>query len=271
MSAETTVPGASPAADLHERHRYGDIEVNITAATTLATTAAKAVKQTCVAQGETMACFILAWRGHDPIGLVAVTGRRREYLAAAELFIDSLGADLLAMTADSRMVRTPTNPDTGQTLRPGEISAYARAHSDKEGEVFTEVLATIVVNRAGDQGHAMNAYRVTPSPFRAGHHHLTWLDWAPDEAAPSGAIPDALAAAMGRPSLDVRYVHAGGDLDEIEQWRDEADIATLAAMHQRLGSAARMMLFAEPGTPRDQLLRSRLNPEQIRWPRDLGL
>lgn len=245
--------------------------MNITEATALASTAAKAVKEACVANGETMACFILAWRGQDPVGLVSVTGHRPEYLAAAELFIDSLGADLLAMTADSRMVQAPTHPDTGQAWRPGEISAYARAHPDKEGEVFTEVLATIVVNRAGDQGHAMSAYRVMPSPFRAGGHHLTWLEWEPEETAPGGAIPEALVAAMGRAGLDVRYVKAGGDLAEIEQWRDEADIATIAAMDQRLGSSARMLLFAEPGTPRDQLMRNRLSPEQVRWPRDLGL
>lgn len=246
--------------------------MNITDATTVATMAAKSVKEMCVSEGDAMACFVLAWRGQDPVGLVAVTGGLHDYLTAAEVFIVSLGADLLAMTTDGRMVQTPTNPDTGQGWRPGEIGAYARAHPDKEGEVFTEVLTSSVVNRAGDHSYALNAYRVTPSPFQAGHSQVTWLDWAPPEwTTLVGAVPDALVAAMGFPTLDVRYLHAVGDLAEVEQWRDEADIATVAAMNDRLGPAARTVLFAEPATARDRLLRSQLAPEQILRPRDLGL
>lgn len=183
------------------------------------------------------------------------------------------GADLVALSTDTWMTTTLTHPETGKPREPSEINIYAQAHPEKASDLFKEMLLTMVMNRAGDSAHVVQAYRTYPSPLQKGRTLIEWLDWQPPmdgDVQMDGYIPDALRSVMEEPTVDVIVAREGYPVGEVNQWRDHADLATVRSAQQKIGDDVRIMLFAEPGSDRQKLFRTRLGPGQIIEPPELG-
>ncbi len=132
---------------------------------------------------------------------------------------------------------------------------------------------TLVVNRAGDSTHVVQAYETVPSPLVRGRTEIKWLNWEPPDGDVQvcGFLPDVMTEVMMEPTLDLLLARNGYPVAQTENWRDHADLATLRSATQQLGDKGlRILLFAEPDTDRQRLFQRRLGPGQVVEPPDLG-
>jgi hypothetical protein len=188
-----------------------------------ATAQARDVKEQKVrdAQGDPdrTACTILnvvhAYRGEEPVALLMPTGEVSgdTILRAAHVAALGFGADVLAVTSEGWM---PTaghqliNPRTGRQWQRGEMQEAVEEHGALESGTMTEVLTTVVVNRAGDVAGAAQTFRVRGRTTALGiaAWDLEWTDELPPEARGKsagwgGRIPETLAEIMEEVPVDV--------------------------------------------------------------------
>jgi hypothetical protein len=216
---------------------------------------------------------IMCYRGGEPAALLSLPVARDSMLQVAHIAAKGFGPDVMAITHDSLMVsgdpKTAVNdPRTGKPWepnpgdRPGPMQTYVEEFGF-DGTVV-ECLVTYVLNRAGDSA-------VVPQPYEVEGRSVKWLPFEHAGGEYSGDVPAALIKTMESSTLDQHVPPwAFGLVDhDPERARYHLDMATLAAIEKQVDLPVSVALFAEPGSPRAQMLRSKLARSQVidpsRW------
>lgn len=210
----------------------------------------------------TLTCY----RGATPVAAVQPTGGREDYVQAARIGAYGFRADVVSLVNDSYHTTgpagqagpRPTNPITGRAWEPGEMQRVALEHDGVARGLVSEGIIVTVANRAGDLAAASIGYR------RSGAHLLWGEEDTLLDGAVSGYIPASLRALMAEPDMGtVFYRETGLDVsgEVADAW---ADVAT-ALRVTGSGRGAVVMLYAEPGTERERIVR-RAFPRSVQRP-----
>lgn len=260
--------------------RIADILERATAA--VRTTKENHVRQVKGRPGHTdIQTFIEFFRGDQMVALVTMPPDRDAMLTAALIGASGFGADSLAVSMETwghtakLQSPAPTNPDdieaaaarvlhplTGEPIKQGDLADLALNHDGIAKGWVVEGILTQVLNRAGDTATVLQPYRITGRT-------VEWLprDFDTDGTAVAGRVADALAHAMRADTIEQDMARHGVTFAslglEAERGRAHADVATVTALRERFGEHALILLAADPGTVRDQVLRERLPRSQI--------
>lgn len=223
--------------------------------------------------GSIMVCY----RGEEPVAMLVCPPNRDILLQTAHLAVRGFGPDLMSVSHDTYISVTPWNeskdPRTGQPWGvnpidgPGPLQSYVEEFG-YDGTV-ADALVTHVVNRAGYA-------KVEPHPYEVDGRCVKWLDFVPDEATYSDeGVVAALRQMMGLPTL--AQVMPG----QMPAWAAAIaamypertpwvyDMVTASVVENELPGNVRVALYAEKGSPRDQMLRKRFPRSQVvdpsRW------
>lgn len=221
---------------------------------------------------------IQAWRGDQIAAIIWSPPDRDRMLGLAHIAAIGFGADVLAVTMETYQALgdgqggKPINPTTGEQWGPGEMQQAAEEHDAVARGWITEALMTQVLNRAGDTSMVCQPYRITGRV-------VEWDDFPlPGEGDPraEGIVPDALARAMSAESIDViahrMFGHAATAGLSPERARAHQDVAVVKVIGEQYPDGdVLVLLTAEPGTVRQQVLRDRLpSSNVVRPPEDLN-
>lgn len=213
-------------------------------------------------------------RGDEPVVSIVMRPDRDEMLQVSDYAASGFGADLLALSFDTFMVsghkeENANDPRTGKHWAQGAMQTYVDEFGF-DGTVVEGIL-TMGINRAGDIRFLQQTYEV------AGRS----VHWADAEAAVdgdrmTGIVPNALRQIMLRKTLDQAFattmpqVFAKFSAADPQRARWHMDIAACEFIQSRAPSPLVMAVFAEKGSPRDQVFRRRFPRSQIIDLRDLG-
>lgn len=207
---------------------------------------------------------VACWRGDRQVALVFTHPDRDRMLDIAHMAAVGFSADVLAVTMETFSARILENPVTGEPWGHGEMAQVVEQHDGLAKGWVHEALMTQVLNRAGDV-----AGRIQPYVLDGGRT-VEWVDTPPDAegAELRGLVPDALAAAMAEPTM---LQHAGRDmmarhlLAELgaERAAAHADVGVVRVLEERYGGEVMVLLAAEPGSVREQVIRERFPRSQV--------
>lgn len=204
---------------------------------------------------------VLYWRGDERVAIAFPRQHDRDVmLDFARIGGAGFSADLVAIAFDSFIATVPTNPVTGQRWGPHEMQEVADKHFGREKGWVTDSISILAANRAGDQWMVQRNYR---EAFR----RVTWDEpqvySTTDAEGPQagGVMSDTLTDIMvTMPTIDQLAARSGATPAAFgltaEAGRDHMDCATVKMMRERdlLGA----VLFAEPGTPRAEIIQRSL-------------
>lgn len=180
----------------------------------LAHSATATKEYACRRRARTIAPFVVATRGDDPLALVTIKRHDPQViLRAAGVCANGYDADLIGLVFETWHAFVGGNPITGQPWKSGEMQLVAEQHDGIGQGIVSEAVCCMAANRAGDVG-------VRYLPFRmVGDRHVSWSDQTDDKES-VGPFIDFLSNLMLRPSAS-QYLPNTFPLD-----RDERDLAT---------------------------------------------
>lgn len=225
--------------------------------------------------GTMMFCF----RGDDPVAMMTLPPNRETLLQTAFLAARGFGPDLLAVSHDTYIAVAKDgewkDPRTGKPWAtpvgdvPGPLQTYIEEFG-YDGTVV-DCLVTHAVNRAGDAS-------VEILPYVVDGRFVRWLDLGQGldrSMYRDDGVQQALQKMMGMTTLDQvmpgllpdRVKQQATSNPEVARW--SYDMATVAIIEDGVDTRVDVRLFAEPGSPRHQLFRSKFSRSQIidpsRW------
>lgn len=224
--------------------------------------------------GTVMVCY----RGETPIAMLVSPPNRDTLLKAAHLAARGFAPDVLALTHDTYVSMAPwkeaLDPRTGKrwAANPGDGPGPLQTYVEEFGYDGTVVdcLVTHVVTRAG-------GVEVEPHPYEVDDRIVKWLDFLPDKAMYSDdGVSAALRQMMAMPTLDdvmsraeVPEWAASMAASDPERARWAYDMVTTTVIESEIGAGVRVALYAEKGSPREQMLRRKFPRSQVvdpsRW------
>lgn len=224
--------------------------------------------------GSMMVCY----RGVDPVAMLVCPPNRDVILQTAFLAIRGFGPDLAAITHDTYIATGKAgdeliDPRTGKEWAtptpdaPGPMQTYVEEFG-YDGTI-ADALVTHAVNRAGDA-------RVVPEPYVVDGRWVRWLDMGQDHDEAlyrDEGVRHALVRMMGMPTLAQVMPNVipawaqkmAAAKPEVARW--SYDMAVVTAIEEAVDSPVAVSLFAEKGSPRDQLFKSRFPKSQVIDPR----
>ena len=219
--------------------------------------------------------MIVCYRGQDPVAMLVTPPNRATLLEVAHLAARGFGPDLMALSHDTYIAVAPLaeakDPRTGKPWgrpngdEPGPLQTYVDEFG-YDGTV-SDCLVTHVVNRAGDA-------TVQPHPYEVAGRQVKWLDFIPDRAVYSDeGVQAALRQMMGMTTLaqvlpgkmPAWAVELANSDPERTRW--VYDMVTASVVGNEISGDIGVALFAERGSPRDQMFRKRFPRSQIIDPR----
>lgn len=248
----------------------------------VASATAKAVLQDMVREARgpvdfrtTMVCY----RGTAPVAMLVLPPNRDTLLQTAFLAARGFGPDVIALTHDTYMSSGP--PDEVKDPRTGQMWGIAPADGPGPMQTYVEefgydgtivdALVTHVANRAGDA-------KVELQPYAVDGRWVRWLEIGQKERGAlyrDDGVQHALLKMMGMTTLHQVMPNALPDWaakkaasnPEIAQW--SYDMATVTLIEEQVDTTVAVSLFAKPGTPRDQMFRTKFARSQVvdpsRW------
>jgi hypothetical protein len=211
---------------------------------------------------------IAVYRGLDPVAIVMVGHHERDViLSAAHVAAWGFGPDVLALLIETWCAQDDAaraNPLTGQAWGPGEMQDAVQNHGALEKGWISDALMVTVHNRAGDIAAASLPYRIV-------RHEVVWGEPLTEPDRLEGFIPEVLTQIMDEPDLTHLYAHyrALSDAQDLtnEELRDTCDVLTAGALIEH---GHGVLLRAEPGSSREQMIRDDLGPAAHLLPRQWG-
>lgn len=226
--------------------------------------------------------FIECYRGNHLVATVMLRPDRDAMLEAAWFASRGFSADVVSVTMETWQRAAKFGPDgepesmvnplTGRPIEQGDLGDLAMNHDGIARGWVVEALVTQVLNRAGDTLAAVQPYRIEG-------RQVEWLEPPGGGEQPDrfeGFVPDELGRAMQETTLDQIIGATGLSLGAIpglseEQARAHADIATVKVLGEKMADRDVMvMLAAERGTVREQVIRGRFPRAQVIRPDERG-
>jgi hypothetical protein len=208
--------------------------------------------------------IVEAWRGADVVGVGFVPPDRDRMLQVAHVMAGGFGADMVVLTVETFAVlgaKDESDPDTGETWAPNAMGEYFERHGDANG-VVTEALTLWAFNRAGDEHMQSLPYRIVGRGVEWGET----AGGAPDRA--EGIIPDAMRRFMSQPTVLQMTARMGVHASSPEEEQALADTVAVKLLGEQQGDGPpiMVMMFAEPGSVRHQVLRRVLGRSAVQDP-----
>lgn len=205
-----------------------------------------------------------AWRGAEVVCAVFLRPERDDMLRVCNLLARGFSADMLVTIMETYQANermnpgvgaATTNPDTGESWGPGELGEYFEKHGP--GGIVTEALLVSAYNRAGDEAMQTLMYRIDG-------RRMEWtFDSGVMDEASSGIVPDTMRHIMTEPSAGQLFGHLDQDLMDVMAVKALREGMEAVSPNQQI----MVMLFAEPGSKRHQLMRQHLDRSEIADPR----
>jgi hypothetical protein len=227
---------------------------------------ARDLKATAARRAESdLSAQIAVYRGLDPVAIV-ITGKHQRdlILDAAHIAARGFGPDAIALLIETwcaHVDHAEANPVTGEPWGPGEMQDAVENHRAREKGWVSDALLIEVHNRAGDVAAASLPYRIV-------RREVVWGEPLTTPDRMEGVVPDALTEIMAEPDLVATAYLENPDWDlSPEELRDICDVTAARALVER-GNA--VLLWAEPGSDRERLIKERLGQSVRPMPRQRG-